>query len=96
MREKEESLYKAKRAKRTAAPIEPHAVPVRDPAPVKVAGEVLDGETAMVAFETPTEVKVVAAGMAGVTPAAWVAGMVVAATSAAETVVDPCTVVNWT
>jgi hypothetical protein len=80
-----------------AAPIEPNAVPLRDPAPVKATGDVLDGWTATVALEMPTELNVVAAGMAGVTLAAWVAaGTVVAGMRAAETVVAPCTVVNWT
>ena len=90
------AIYIANTAKRTAAPIEPNAMLFRDPAPVKAAGDVLDGaEVVIVPFETPTEANVVAAGTPVVTPAAWEA-CVVAATRAADAVVAPATVVNWT
>lgn len=43
---------------------------LRDPAPVKGTADVADGDLVMVAFETPTEANVVAAGTPVVTPAA--------------------------
>ena len=69
-------------------------MPFLDPAPVNAIADVLEGLLVTVAFETPTEVKVVAAGTPVVTPAAWEA-TVVAGTSAAA-VVAPATVVNCT
>ena len=70
-------------------------MPLRDPVPVNAAGDVLEGDLVMVAFERPIEAKVVAAGTLAVTPSAWDAG-VVAATSAADAVVAPVTIVNCT
>lgn len=89
------AIYIAKTANSTAAPIEPSAMPLRDPAPVKVTADVEVDFAVAVPFETPTELRVVYAGTTVVTPAAWLAA-VVAATRAAATVVAPATVVNWT
>jgi hypothetical protein len=89
------AIYIANIANKTAAPTEPSAMVLRDPAPVNAMADVLDGELVMVAFETPTELNVVAAGPPVVTPPAWEAP-VVAATRAAAVVVAPATVVNCT
>jgi hypothetical protein len=89
------AIYMAKTANMRAAPIEPSAMPLRDPAPVKATGDVDFGPLVTVALDTATELNVVAAGTPVVTPAAWDA-CVVAGTRAADAVVAPETVVNWT
>ena len=88
------AIYIANTTNKTAAPTAPMAMLLRDPAPVNAMGDVL-GVLVMVAFETPTELKVVAAGPLVVMPPAWEAS-VVAATRAAAVVVAPDTVVNCT
>jgi hypothetical protein len=82
----------AKTANITAAAMLPSAILLLDAAPVNATGEVEDGLVA-VAFDTPTEEKVVAAGTPVTTPAACEAA-VVAGTRAAAAVVAPATVVN--
>lgn len=89
------AIYIAKTANMTAATTLPNAILLLEAAPVNATAEVEDGLEVTVAFDTPTEEKVVAAGTAVVTPATWAAA-VVATTRAAEAVVAPATVVNWT
>lgn len=89
------AIYIANTASKTAAPMDPIAIPFLDPAPVKGTGDVLDGLLVTVAFETPTEANVVAAGTPVVTPAACEAA-VVAGTRAAEALLAPATVENCT
>ncbi len=85
----------ANTAKSTAAATVPKAMVERDAEPVKARADVEDGALVAVPLVTPTELNVVAAGTAVVTPAAWAAA-VVPATSAAAAVVAPEIVVKMT